>query len=180
MQHRNFTRPWLMLMGALAFSAPLLPMQALAETTPAAAVSVHYLDPHAFTESRDSGFWHQYDHGDYLQRLQQFVIRRATPMLAPGEHLAITFTNIKLAGDYEPWLGPRWANVRFMRDRYPPRFDLNFKLTSADGQVIREGTRKLVDYSYLYNTPSAFGDTDSLRYDKALLSRWLRRGPANW
>ncbi|HEU0276312.1 MAG TPA: DUF3016 domain-containing protein [Rhodanobacteraceae bacterium] len=169
----------LMAVGFLGFGAPCVATSAHAEVAPAARVSVHYQDPHEFTESREAGFTHEYNHGDYLQRLQKFLIARATPMVAPGDHLAITFTNIKLAGGYEPWLGPRWNDVRFMRNRYPPRFDLNFKLTAADGQVIREGTRKLVDYSYLMNS-GATGSSDALRYDKALLARWLSRGPANW
>ncbi len=173
-------RPWLLVLGFLFAAAPFFASSAHAEAVSHAQVSVHYQDPHAFTESKNSGFWHQYNHGDYLQKLQQFLVQRATPMLAPGEHLAITFTNIELAGAYEPWLGPRWANVRFMRNQYPPRFDFTFTLTSADGQVLREGTRKLVDYSYLMTSPGALSATDSLRYDKALLERWLRRGPTKW
>lgn len=178
--HPLLVHPLLPVLGFLVLLVPIFAMPAHAEAVARAQVSVHYQDPHAFTESRDAGFGHEYNHGDYLQKLQQFLVRRATPMLAPGEHLAITFTNIKLAGGYEPWLSPRWSNVRFMRNRYPPRFDLTFKLTSADGQVVREGTRKLVDYSYLMNTPGALSSSDPLRYDKALLSRWLRQGPANW
>lgn len=145
-----------------------------------AQVSVHYHNPHKFTESRQSGFGHGFDHGNYLQKLKAFLVHRATPMLDKGQHLSITFTNIDLAGAYEPWHGPEWSNVRFMRDIYPPRFTFTFTLTGANGQVLRQGKRKLIDLAYLYDLPTAAGDTDPLHYDKALLGRWLRRGPAHW
>lgn len=184
MQHRQ-VHPLLLALGLLALATAFVALPASAEVaapaTPA-QVSVHYQDPHHFTESRDAAFvfGHGFDYNDYLQRLQAFLVERATPMLAPGEHLSITFTNIKLAGRYEPWRGPRWSDVRIMRDHYPPRFDFNFKLTAADGQVLREGARKLVDYSYLMNASGPAYANDSLRYDKAVLSRWLRQGPTKW
>lgn len=167
-------------MAVFAPAAALAAAAVQSETPAQARVSVHYQDPHAFTESRLAGFGHAYDHGDYLQKLRTFLVRRATPMLAPGEHLTITFTNIKLAGSYEPWRGPLWSDVRFMRDIYQPRFDLTFTLTDADGQVLRKGTRKLADMAYLYDSSCVVYNDGPLCYDKAVLERWLRRGPANW
>lgn len=165
---------------ALAFAAAFTVAAAQPEVKAPADVSVHFLNPHEFTESRNAGFRHEFDHNDYLQKLRAFVVSRAAPMLAPGQHLSITFTNIKLAGGYEPWLGPYWNDVRIMRDIYPPRFELKFKLTGPDGEEIRQGTRTLTDLAYLYDSPSARFSTDPLGFDKALLDRWLRRGPAHW
>jgi hypothetical protein len=65
-----------------------------------------------------------------------------------------------------------------MRDIYSPRIDLDFKLVDQDGNVLREGKRTLRDLDYLHSgvgVPAASGT--SLYYDKALLRRWLRRGP---
>lgn len=148
-------------------------------TTPS-RVSVHYVHPHKFTESRQKGFGHEYDHGNYLEKLKAFLIKQAAPMLAPGQHLSITITDIDLAGGYEPWLGPQWDDVRFMRDIYPPRFDLSFKLTGANGQVIRQGKRQLRGLGYLQSQPSLPGNSDPLHYDKGLLEHWLRKGPQHW
>lgn len=165
---------------AFALAAPCALASAHSEDIAAARVSVNYHHPHAFTESRDAGFGHEFDHGDYMQQLRAFLVRRATPVLGPGERLSITFTNIKLAGGFEPWRGPLWSDVRFMRDVYPPRFDFTFELTGADGQVIRSGSRKLVDMAYRMNTSCGLSSTDPLCYDKGALDRWLRRGPAKW
>lgn len=145
----------------------------------ATAVSVHYQDPETFSESRFA-FGHRFNHDDYLGKLKDYLVRRAAPQLKPGQHLDITVTDIQLAGRYEPWHGTTMDHVRFMRDTYPPRMDLHFRLTAADGTLLREGTRKLRDVGYLHNSPVRINDTDPLRYDKALIDKWLRRGPDKW
>jgi hypothetical protein len=178
---------WMMSLLVMA----LLPASAFAgamgmaprQTTTAAEkgqVTVTYLHPHQFTESKLAGFGHRYDHGDYLQKLKAYLVRKAAPMLEPGQHLAVTITDIRLAGGYEPWRGPDWSDVRIMNDVYPPRIALRFKLTDSDGKVIRAGRRKLNGLGYLHDQPADPGNTDPLRYDKGLLDRWLRRGPSRW
>lgn len=170
-------------LGFLAFAASQAgwsrPTATANADTAAPVVQVIYQDPRAFSETRDFPYV-RFDHGDYLQQLQAYLVRRATPMLQPGQRLTVTFTNIKLAGSYEPWRGVLWQDVRFMRNIYPPRMTFHFQLTSADGELVREGTRKLVGTGYMYTTPMPTALNDPLHYDKALLAGWLRRGPQRW
>ncbi|HEX7340840.1 MAG TPA: DUF3016 domain-containing protein [Rhodanobacteraceae bacterium] len=182
-------RSTISLVGALAFGlatsfGPMAhagPSSATSTgSTTITPVTVTFHDPHKFIESLQSGPGRGFDHDGYLEKLKADIIKKATPMLAPGQHLAITFTNIDLAGGYEPWRGPRLANVRFMTDAFPPRFDFTFKLTSAHGKVIREGTRKLIGLGYLHDFPAMPGQSDPLYYDKGVINQWLRRGPAKW
>ena len=63
----------------------------------------------------------------------------------------------------ESWRGPGRCDVRVMKDTYPPRIDLTFRLVDGDGKELRAGSRKLRD-----------SITDHLRYEKALLGDWLR------
>lgn len=178
---------WSRIIGAIGLAGCVLGFAGIAhahapstsDAVAAASVTVRYDHPDQFSEARESRFSQDVDR-DYLQKLRAFLVRRATPMLEPGEHLTITFTNIKLAGSYEPWLGPMWQDVRFMRDIYPPRFDFSFRLTGPDGGIVREGTRKLNGLGYLYTLPPATGISGPLHYDKALLAQWLRRGPQHW
>jgi hypothetical protein len=60
-----------------------------------------------------------------------------------------------------------------MRDLYPPRIDLEFRLTDDAGTVVKQGQRELRDPLYL--TRAVFRDSDRLRYDTDLLADWLRR-----
>lgn len=164
---------------ALATTAP-----ASGSTTPSAAaaqarVSVTYVNPEGFSEARQFGQQDRFNGTRYLEPLKAHLIKRATRMLPPGDRLEVTITDIKLAGGYEPWRGPNLMYVRFMKDIYPPRIDLTFKLIDSNGKVLREGSRKLRNLGYLQSSVASPGDTDPLRYDKALIDSWLRRGPDN-
>ncbi len=144
-----------------------------------ARVSVTYANPEGFSEAREFGQQDRFNNTNYLDPLKAHLIKRAERMLPAGERLEVTITDIKLAGGYEPWHGPNLTHVRFMKDIYPPRIDLTFKLTGSDGKVLREGSRKLRNLGYLQSGVGRVGDTDPLRYDKGLLDSWLRRGPTD-
>ncbi len=168
------------LLAAIAIgTAALSPVAAAAPPVePATArVQVTFQNPQNFSEEREFGMQDRSLHKAYLEPLKNYLVKRASAMLAPGQRLQVTITDIKLAGAYEPWRGPQWGYVRMMRDMYPPRIDLDFVLTDGQGKVLRQGSRKLRNLGYLSSGVNMPGDTDSLRYDKALLNHWLRRGP---
>ena len=110
---------------------------------------------------------------EWQKQLTDYVVRRADTLLPPGQQLDIAIDDIKLAGDFEPWQGPDAQDIRFMRDIYPPRVDLHYKLTDAHGTTIREGKARLRDLGYLQRP--MLNDNDPLRYDKRLLGDWLSR-----
>jgi hypothetical protein len=137
-------------------------------------VSVHYTDPQHFSEAENSRGAHLGNADAYLKPLQAYIAERAARMLSPGQRLDIEVTDVDRAGAYEPWRGPRLRDVRIVKDVYPPRIDLHFILYGSDGQVRREGSRKLRDPGFLYSI--AASDQDPLRYEKALVDGWLRKG----
>ncbi len=167
----------LLLVAAPAWASRPAPAASMAVAAP--SVTVTYDDPQQFTENRYRAS-RRHDRDDYLDTLKAYLIRRAAPMLNAGQRLEVTVTDIKLAGNYEPWRGPQWDDVRFMRDVYPPRIDLRFRLVDAHGKVLRQGARTLRNLGYLHDTPARPGDTDPLRYDKALIDKWLHGGPDAW
>ncbi len=142
--------------------------------TPPDNVSVHYKDPQHFTEAKRSFGVHAIDADAYLKPLKDYITQRASRILAPGQRLDIEVTDVDRAGEYEPWRGPNFNDLRIIKDVYPPRIDLHFTLYGADGKVLREGSRKLRDPAFLSDSSAA--DQDSLRYEKSLIDRWLRKG----
>ncbi|HET8765673.1 MAG TPA: DUF3016 domain-containing protein [Rhodanobacter sp.] len=162
---------------ALLATGALLATPAPATDTPAGNVSVTYDHPDQFTETRKMRTFapSRLDDG-YLKTLKAWIEARAGKMLPAGDRLDIVVTDIDRAGSFEPWLGPRLQDVRIIKDIYPPRIDLRFRLTGANGRLLREGTRKLTDPGFMYDSPSRIG-SDNLRYEKALLDRWLAKGP---
>lgn len=137
-------------------------------------VSVRYKNPQHFAEATRSFGLHMIKADAYLEPLRIYIAQRASRVLAPGQRLDIEVTDVDRAGEYEPWRGPDFDDVRIIKDIYPPRIDLNFTLYGADGKVLREGSRKLRDAAFLSRSSPV--DQDSLRYEKSLIDLWLRKG----
>ena len=137
-------------------------------------VSVDWTDPAQFSEIRYSHNRSEAQRGNWVEQLAQYLQTAAAKRLASGESLQITLTDISRAGEYEPWRGIHMQDARIVRDIYPPRISLTFKRTDAQGNVIEQGERKLVDTAFLMGS-STFGNSDQLRYEKRLLDDWLRR-----
>ena len=167
------------LFAALAlWLGSIAPLAAAAVTPAESSVSVTFVKPEQFTENRMYGRQDRFNRIDYLAQLKAYLIKQGRAVLKPGQSLHVDITDIQLAGAYEPWHGVQWSYVRIMRDIYSPRIDLNFRLVDQDGHVLREGKRVLRDMGYLYGgagLPATEGAP--LYYDKALLRRWLGRGP---
>ncbi len=147
-----------------------------AQEQPAAAapsVQVEYVDPEKFSDITDSYF----GSGEtvrvaHLEALRKHIQMRAGNLLTGGQNLTVTITEIDRAGHFEPWR-PFANDARIIRDSYPPRINLYFKLTSSDGALIKNGQRKLRDPAFL--TTTTMYHNDPLRHEKALLDDWLKR-----
>lgn len=160
---------------ALLAALALLAVPAMAGKTAPSNVTVSYDHPEQFTETRKLRALAPIRDDGYLDVLKAYLENRAGRMLPPGEHLAIVITDIDRAGSFEPWRPSPLRDVRIIKDIYPPRIDLRFQLRGADGKLIREGTRKLRDPAFLSGGTTT--SNSNLRYEEALLDRWLRKGP---
>lgn len=138
-------------------------------------VQIDWTKPDTFSESKTyagTGLGRQ-DPDEWLGDLADHLRYRAERILPQHEHLVVTFTNVQLAGTYEPWRGPRWDDVRVIKNIYPPRIDLKFTLTGANGAVVKEGERKLRDPAFMQR--GILNETDPLRFEKRMLDDWLRK-----
>ncbi|KAB7769949.1 DUF3016 domain-containing protein [Xanthomonas maliensis] len=137
-------------------------------------VDVRWTDPAQFSELRFSSNRWEAQQGDWVTQLAEHFRKSAARQLAPGQHLSVTITDIRRAGQYEPWHGPRLQDVRIVKDIYPPRLSFQYTLTDAQGHVIDEGERKLVDSAFLMSGPR-LNDSDPLRFEKAMIDDWVRK-----
>lgn len=170
-RHNNpMKSTYVLFLGALAMS-PALALGAT-ETRTIARAEVVFFEPLKFTDVRDS------QSGDssrttYLEQIRDHLLEQAKYHVPEGHLLRVTFTDIDMAGDFEPWRGPRFDDIRIVKDIYPPRISLSFRLTDAEGNVVKEGKRELRDLAFLMKITMGFRD-DSVRHEKALLDDWLR------
>ncbi|MBA3929994.1 MAG: DUF3016 domain-containing protein [Xanthomonas sp.] len=137
------------------------------------AVSVSWTDPAQFSEIRYSGNRWESARGTWVTQLATYLRDEAGQHLARGQTLAITISDIDRAGRYEPTARIGMNDIRVVKDLYPPRMTLTFSLKGADGSVVAEGERKLVDHGFLMG--SNLSSNDSLRYEKRLVDDWLRK-----
>lgn len=138
-------------------------------------VAVRWEDPQTFSEIRYSRNTSESRRGNWVEQLAAHLRKQAQPRLAAGERLEVTITDIDLAGEYEPWLGPQFYDTRLIRDLYPPRIALRFKRVAADGTTLAEGERRLSDPGFLMSSSTTGSSSDPLRFEKHLIDRWLRR-----
>jgi hypothetical protein len=136
-------------------------------------IEVIYDHPENFTDVKDSDMGSEKGRDSYLALLKEHLQDRGSRYLAEGQKLTLTFTNIDMAGDFEPWRGMNYHDVRIVKEIYPPRMNFAYKLADATGAVVKEGQEKLIDMAFQLQA-NPINSSDSLRYEKAMLDNWLR------
>jgi len=109
---------------------------------------------------------------EVLGELRAYLVKQANRLLAQGQVLKITVTDVDLAGEVEPWHGAA-NDVRVVRDIYPPRMTLAFRLTDAAGEIVAQGDRNLRDDQFMLRLSITMDDPR--RHEKALIDDWLRK-----
>jgi len=141
--------------------------------TGAATVIVTFNRPENFTDVKSSMMASDKDRDNLLDDIRDYVVDQAPRFLSGGQTLTITFNDIDMAGDFEPWRGPSAQDVRIIKAIYPPRIALDFSLKNAAGAVVASGTRNLTDLAFMNTLPVTVFRDDRLRYEKTLLYNWI-------
>jgi hypothetical protein len=135
-------------------------------------VRVEFIHPEKYTDIRDSRSLRvNPERNQHLKSLRSWLEKQAPKHLAPGQGLVFEFTDIDLAGDYEPIIDPVLADVRIVKGIYPPRLTFRYRLEGADGQEIASGEETLRDLGF--DTRPITRDSDPLRFEKRMLKEWL-------
>lgn len=135
-------------------------------------IEVAFASPEKFTDVRDAYTPSEVGRQAILDQIRDYMMKVGQNYVPAGQSLNVTFTDIDLAGDYEPWRGGPNMDIRVIKDVYPPRIDLTFKLTGADGAVVKEGKRQLRNLAFMADY--AINPRDTLRYEKRLLEDWFK------
>ena len=154
----------------LGLAAPLA-LRAAEAAKASARTDVVFEQPEKFTDVKDSDFGTDKGRDAILERLREYLVERADKALPAGQKLVITFTDIDLAGEYEPWRGPQFSDVRIVKSIYPPRLKFSYKITDATGETVKEGKEDLRDLAFEMRLTSDRQDT--LRYEKDILRDWI-------
>jgi hypothetical protein len=134
---------------------------------------VIYDHPEKFTDVKDGFMPTEKGTAAILSDLSTYLVAQANTFVPPGFRLTLTFTDIDLAGDFEPWRGARFDDIRIVKDIYPPRFKFTYALTDATGRVVRSGREDITDM--FFQNRITLDNLDPLRYEKQILQDWMRR-----
>lgn len=156
----------------LLLAACLLAGTTFAADRASGPVSVEFVDAEKFTDVNDRALKTSPEKNTNLSALRKHVESKGNKYLKPGQTLAISFTDIDLAGDHKPQLSPQMQDVRVVTGLYPPRMSFNYVLKDASGQVLKSGEAKLSDVGF--DTHSAGLTSDPLRYEKRMFDKWMR------
>jgi hypothetical protein len=140
-----------------------------AASDPVPRVSVIFVMPETFTDAGYSKT--ERSSPAILLQLQRFIVETATRQLPEPLRLDIKIIDVDLAGDFELFRGPQFEHVRIIKDIYPPRIVLEFRVSDPVGRSINEGRHELADLNYLVRVTSR--RDDPLRYEKELLQGWF-------
>jgi hypothetical protein len=128
--------------------------------------------PEKFTDVRDASVGSDSGRDSILAEIRANLVARTSRMVPEGYKLTVTFTDIKLAGDFEPWRGPQWDQIRIVKPVYPPFFKFAYSVTDPSGRVVRSGTENLNDLDFQDRV--VVDTSDPLRYEKQILDDWAQ------
>lgn len=154
------------------FSAALglLAVGAFAAATPRTEVIFDH--PENFTDVRDRQSPTDKGRDYILSQLRDHLVDVTSRLVPDGDKLMVTFSDIKLAGDFEPWRGPQWDEVRIIKDIYVPFFKFTYTVTDPSGRVVKSGTENIQDMNFQMRV--TLDTSDPLRYEKQILDDWAR------
>ena len=140
---------------------------------PVSRIEVIFVDPQKFTDVNDESMATESGRDYVLEQLKSHMLTVGSKYVNQGQRLEIKVSDIDLAGAFEPWRGVDFGRIRIIKDIYPPRMTLEFRLVDADGKVLSTGTRQLSDFGFMMTI--SLSTNDPLRYDKGMISDWMRR-----
>lgn len=89
--------------------------------------------------------------------------------------LELTFTDIDMAGDVQPWRNRDNADIRYVESIYPPRIKLTYVLRNAQGEEIASGEEALRNLGFDSDIGATSSMRDSFYYEIKLLEDWARK-----
>ena len=143
-----------------------------AASDPAPRTEVVFDHPENFTDVKDSYTPTDKGRDAILGTIRDFLVTRTASLVPEGYKLKMTFTDIDLAGEYEPWRGPRYDEVRIVKSIYPPAFKFTYVVTDPSGKVVRQGSENIRDLNFQVRVTVDL--SDPLRYEKDILDDWAR------
>lgn len=158
-------------LGLLILAGPALHAAAAVDAPSGPKVKLIFVDWEKFTDIAVASAADKSGSDLIFRELERHLASLAKYRLAPGQTLVVKMRDIDLAGAIEPWRGPDFGRVRYLRDTLPPRLAFDYQLLDAKGTVLKEGSEKLTNLTFRYQ--AIMPNRDTTFFEKQLLSDWM-------
>lgn len=152
----------------LAASFLLIATLAGLATAEAGTARVTFVAPQGYTDGNLG--WSTVDQRLTLEGITRIIERLAATRLPAGDTLEVSLLDLDLAGTINP-MASRTGTLRVMREDTWPSMKLAYTLR-RNGRVLARGEETIRSLNYLTD-PVAVRSVDPLRFEKALLTKWL-------
>ncbi|MGC9452324.1 MAG: DUF3016 domain-containing protein [Oceanipulchritudo sp.] len=150
----------------------LFPLAAL----PAGTITTEFENVEDYTDLSVSGMSEEKSLPLFKAEMDEELEASAEKYLQDGQTLALTFTDVDMAGDIQPWRNRYNADIRYVEAIYPPRLKFRYTLTDADGKVLEEGAESISDLAFQMNvTASIRQNFRNFHYETDLMKDWIRK-----
>lgn len=164
----NTTKP-IRFMAALA----AIPLASLS----AQSLQTDFTDPTEFRDLSVNGLNEERSLRIFKTELSENITRAVKRYLPEGTTLQITFTDVDMAGEIQPWRNIHNADIRYIERIYPPRLKFTYQLIRDDSsEVITEGEESISDLAFQMNPAASIrARHESFFYETELLADWIRK-----
>ncbi|MFH0342098.1 MAG: DUF3016 domain-containing protein [Chromatiales bacterium] len=141
-----------------------------------AEVTVQFIEPREFTDLSLSGSTTAGIQRHITDELMNYLKYLGDNYLPPKHQVDVTFLDIDMGGEYEPWRTPNLTHTRLVREAYVPRMDLRYVWRDGGGKVLADTRERVSDASSIAGF--IYGRVDAMRFALSMLSShrraWVR------
>jgi hypothetical protein len=139
--------------------------------TATAEIKTAYVDLESFTDFSISGRSEADAQKVFDRELQR---SRLPGIVGENRVLELTFTDIDMAGDIQPWRNRHNSDIRYVESIYPPRMSFRYVLRDAEGNELASGEESIRDLSFDLRVRT-MSSGDPFLYELEMLTNWARR-----
>lgn len=140
----------------------------------AAKVEITWVEPEHFRDIEGGPESQRSFQDQVIAVLTAYFEAGATEYLQEDQTLALTITDVDLAGDVEYFFFRFPFGIRVMRDIYFPSIEFTYELRDADGRVLKSGEENIKDMGYLFSGMTFLHDPP-FDYEKRMIDDWFRK-----
>ena len=140
-----------------------------------AKVNLTYEDPESFTDFEFSHTRETIDTDYFTKKIIRYLDRALEKKFPEGTVLSINFSNIDLAGRFEPWQDVPLDDVRIFKFNYPPAAEFTYRLEDSNGIVLAEGEASIRKLGFQDGGSRRSSSIDLYYYERRMLESWINR-----